>query len=68
MHILQGPPGPKGQKGETVGLDKVCKIFTTKFIDFINTITLFQMRKQFDYIVKYLGLQLQSCCNKGMME
>ena len=23
--MLQGLPGPKGQKGDTVGLDKVCK-------------------------------------------
>ena len=34
--MLQGLPGPKGQKGETVGLDKVCKPFTAKLVNFTN--------------------------------
>ena len=31
--MLQGPPGPKGQKGESVGLDKVCRPFTAQLVD-----------------------------------
>ena len=27
LFMLQGQPGPKGQKGESVGLDKVCRPF-----------------------------------------
>ena len=35
--MLQGLPGPKGQKGETVGLDKVRKTLLLHLaIEFIN--------------------------------